>query len=185
MSYQKSIRIPKDRVGVIIGKNGNIKEEIEKKFKIDISIDSDYGDVTLSSQNSNYNIFDLNKAAEIVKAISKGFSPERAFDLISDDNILEIIDIRSFAGKSDNKMIRIKSRLIGERGKSRRTLEELTGTYISIYGHNVSIIGLPEQISLASKAINMLCIGKSHKVVYEFLQKIKRKSKLERMKLWE
>ena len=88
-------------------------------------------------------------------------------------------------GKSDNKMIRIKSRLIGERGKSRRTLEELTGTYISIYGHNVSIIGLPEQISLASKAINMLCIGKSHKVVYEFLQKIKRKSKLERMKLWE
>lgn len=185
MSYERNIRIPKDRVGAIIGKNGNTKEEIQKKFKIDIVIDSEYGDVTLSSQSNEYNILDLNKAAEIVNAISKGFSPERAFDLFGENNILEIIDIRSFAGKSENKMIRIKSRLIGERGKSRRTIEELTGTYISVYGHNVSIIGLPEQINLAAKAINMLCLGKSHKVVYNFLQEIKRKAKLERMKLWE
>jgi ribosomal RNA assembly protein len=185
LNYQRNIRIPKDRVGAIIGRNGNTKEEIEKKFKIDIVIDSEYGDVTLSSQSNDYDILDLNKAMEIVNAISKGFSPERAFELFSDENVFEIIDLRSFTGKSENKMIRIKSRIIGEHGKSRRTIEELTGTYISVYGHNVSIIGASEHINLAAKAINMICLGKSHKIVYNFLQEIKRKAKLERMKLWE
>jgi ribosomal RNA assembly protein len=186
LSYQRTLRIHKERIGAIIGKKGSIKEEIEKKCKISIEIDSEYGDIVLKSRNTNFlNILDLNKALEIVMAISKGFSPERAFNLFKEDNSLEIIDLRDHVGKSPNSLSRVKSRLIGEKGKSRRTLEELTGSYISIYGHYIGIIGTSDQINLTLEAITRICSGRSHKNVYNFLQEIRRKAKIEKMKLWE
>jgi len=186
LSYQRTLRIQKERIGAIIGKKGSVKEEIEKKCKISIVIDSEYGDVILKSNNTNFlNIMDLNKALEIVMAISKGFSPERAFNLFKEDNSLEIIDLRDYVGKSPNSLSRVKSRLIGEKGKSRRTIEELTGSYISIYGHYIGIIGTSDQINLTLEAITKICSGRSHKNVYNFLQEIRRKAKIEKMKLWE
>jgi len=186
LSYQRNIRIQKERIGAIIGKKGVIKEEIENKCNIDIEVDSEYGDVMLKSRNTNpLDILDLNKALEIVMAISKGFSPERAFNLFDEENNLEIIDLRDYVGKSSNSLARVKSRLIGEKGKSRRTIEELTGSYISIYGHHVAIIGSAEQINLTTEAITRICSGRSHKNVYNFLQEIRRKAKVEKMKLWE
>ncbi|HJT86107.1 MAG TPA: KH domain-containing protein [Nitrososphaeraceae archaeon] len=186
MSYQRTLRIQKERIGAIIGKKGSVKEEIEKKCKISIVIDSEYGDIILKSNNTNFlNIMDLNKALEIVMAISKGFSPERAFNLFKEDNSLEIIDLRDYVGKSPNSLSRVKSRLIGEKGKSRRTIEELTGSYISIYGHYIGIIGTSDQINLTLEAITRICSGRSHKNVYNFLQEIRRKAKIEKMKLWE
>ncbi|HET8794567.1 MAG TPA: KH domain-containing protein, partial [Nitrososphaeraceae archaeon] len=182
MSYQRTLRIQKERIGAIIGKKGSVKEEIEKKCKISIVIDSEYGDVILKSNNTNFlNIMDLNKALEIVMAISKGFSPERAFNLFKEDNSLEIIDLRDYVGKSPNSLSRVKSRLIGEKGKSRRTIEELTGSYISIYGHYIGIIGTSDQINLTLEAITRICSGRSHKNVYNFLQEIRRKAKIEKM----
>jgi ribosomal RNA assembly protein len=186
LSYQRTLRIQKERIGAIIGKKGSIKEEIEKKCNISIEIDSEFGDVILKSSNSNFlNIMDLNKALEIVMAISKGFSPERAFNLFKEDNSLEIIDLRDYVGKSPNSLSRVKGRLIGEKGKSRRTIEELTGSYISIYGHYIGIIGSSDQINLTLEAIKRICSGRSHKNVYNFLQEIRRKAKIEKMKLWE
>ena len=185
MSYQRSTRIQKDRIGAIIGKKGSTKQEIQKKFNVEIEIDGDYGDITLKSKGDDLNVLDINKAMEIITAISKGFSPERAFNLFNEDNILEVIDLRNFVGRSENGLSRIKSRLIGERGKSRKTIEELSGAYISIYGHTISLIGTAEQIRLASEAINMICSGRSHKIVYNFLQETRRKAKIEKMKLWE
>jgi ribosomal RNA assembly protein len=186
LSYQRTLRIQKERIGAIIGKKGSIKEEIEKKCNISIEIDSEYGDIVLKSRNTNFvNILDLNKALEIVIAISKGFSPDRAFNLFKEDNSLEIIDLRDYVGKSPNSLSRVKSRLIGEKGKSRRTIEELTGSYISIYGHYIGIIGTSDQINLTLEAITRICSGRSHKNVYNFLQEIRRKAKIEKMKLWE
>jgi ribosomal RNA assembly protein len=186
LSYQRTIRIQKERIGAIIGKKGTIKGEIENKCNIDIEVDSEYGDVMLKSRNTNpLDILDLNKALEIVMAISKGFSPERAFNLFNEENNLEIIDLRDYVGKSSNSLSRVKSRLIGEKGKSRRTIEELTGSYISIYGHHVGIIGSADQINLTTEAIIRICSGRSHKNVYNFLQEIRRKAKIEKLKLWE
>jgi ribosomal RNA assembly protein len=64
-------------------------------------------------------------------------------------------------------------------------IEELTNTYISVYGHYVSIIGKPEDVKLASNAVMMLITGSMHSTVYKMLEKARRKAKLERLKLWE
>lgn len=186
MSYLRTLRIQKERIGAIIGKKGSIKDEIEKKCNIDIHVDSEDGDVILKSKSTDpLDILNINKGLEVILAISKGFSPERAFILFSEDNNLEVVDLRDYVGKSVNSISRVKSRLIGEKGKSRKTMEELTGAYISIYGHYVGIIGTSEQITLTMEAITRICSGRSHKNVYNFLQEIRRKAKIEKLKLWE
>jgi ribosomal RNA assembly protein len=184
MSFQQIVKIPKDRIGVIIGKNGKIKGEIEKRCNVSIEIDSDSGDATISTDKDITEVEPF-KAVEIVSAIAKGFSPERAYRLLGQDDIFQILDLRDYAGKSSNSMDRIKGRIIGEGGKSRRTIEDLTGTYVSVYGHTVSLIGTFDEIKLASDAVTMLSKGSNHKTVYNMLQDARRKAKLDRMRLWE
>ena len=187
MSFQHVVRVPRDRIGVIIGKNGKVKGEIQDKCNVLIEIDSKTGDAIISSKSEPMSTrMEPFKAVEVITAISKGFSPRRAYRLIDgEEDTFQLIDLRDYAGKSSNSMERIKGRIIGEEGKSRRTIEDLTGAYISIYGHSVGLIGKSDQIKIASDAVTMLSKGKSHKTVYTMLQEARRKAKMDRMRLWE
>jgi ribosomal RNA assembly protein len=187
VSFQQIVKVPRDRIGVIIGKNGKVKGEIQDKCNVMIEIDSKTGDAIISSHSKELSAeMEPFKAVELVTAISKGFSPRRAYRLIEgDDHTFQLIDLRDYAGKSSNSMERIKGRIIGEEGKSRRTIEDLTGAYISVYGHTVGLIGKSDQIKIASDAVTMLSKGKSHKNVYNMLQEARRKAKMDRMRLWE
>ena len=40
MSFEKLIRIPQDRIGVLIGKSGKTKREVEKRCSVSLQIDS-------------------------------------------------------------------------------------------------------------------------------------------------
>ena len=44
MSFEKLVRIPVDRIGVIIGKSGKTKHQIEKKCNVNLNIDSETGE---------------------------------------------------------------------------------------------------------------------------------------------
>lgn len=182
----KVIKVSRDRIGSIVGKKGSVKNDIETRCNVILDIDGETGDISIRLKNKesllNSGIF---KASEIVLAISKGFSPDRAFRLLSDEIILQFIDLRDYSGKSTNSLNRIKSRLIGESGRSRKNIEEFTGAYISIYGHFVGFIGDYEETSLALDSIMMLCKGSSHKSVYHMLEEYRRKKKEEKLELWE
>ena len=71
-------------------------------------------------------------------------------------------------------MERLKGRVIGEKGKSRRVIEELTGCHISVYGKTIGIIGEASDVHLAHQAVGMLLQGSMHKTVFQFLEKQKK-----------
>jgi ribosomal RNA assembly protein len=184
MSFEQTLKVPLDRIGVLVGKQGSTKAEIEKTCNVSLTIDSKTGEVTVRLKGSIEETEPF-KAIAIINAISRGFSPERAFKLLSDSCILETIDLREYVGRSKDALTRIKGRIIGLRGKARRVIEELTGTEISVYGHTVAIIGEPEGVKLASDAVKMLASGSQHSTVYRMLQRAKQQAKFERLKLWE
>ena len=122
---------------------------------------------------------------EIVLAIGRGFSPENAMKLLKGENSLHIIDLHEFVGKSADRMERIKGRIIGEGGKARRNVENLSNTLISVYGKTVSVIGSPEQLKSTIDAISSLSSGRMHGSVYSKLESVRRREKLEKLQLWE
>jgi ribosomal RNA assembly protein len=184
MSFEKLIRIPNDRIGALIGKSGRIKSKIEKSCSVKLEIDSESGETLISGTGKISDIQPF-KAMEIVMAIGRGFSPDNAMRLLKGENALHVIDLREFVGKSPAQVERIKGRIIGEGGKARRNMENLSGTNISVYGRTVSIIGSPSQLKLAVNAIVALSNGSMHGSVYSKLEAARRRDKTERMKLWE
>ena len=48
MSFQHSIKIPRERIGALIGKRGKVKLQIEKRCGVEIAIDSETGDAMVS-----------------------------------------------------------------------------------------------------------------------------------------
>jgi ribosomal RNA assembly protein len=185
MSFQHSIKIPKERIGALIGKRGQVKQQIEKRCGVAIEIDSETGDAQISTTKPVEQV-EAFRAIEVITAISRGFSPERAYHLFEDEEIMfQQLDLHDYAGKSPSNLARIRGRIIGEGGKARRMIEELTGSYISVYGHTVAFIGNYREVKLATDAISMLAKGSMHKSVYSMLQGVKSREKLERMRLWE
>ncbi len=178
-------RIPKDRIGALIGPNGSVKENIEKKLSVDLTIDSESGDVTISMKDVTDPSL-LFKAKDAVMAIGRGFSPERAFRLVEDeDTVLIVIDLREIFGKSESDITRIKGRIIGKEGKTRKIIEEMTEAYICVHGHTVAVIGGPEQSETAREAITLLIKGSQHVTVYRYLQGKRHDLKKKKLELWE
>lgn len=173
-NFRYELKVPRDRIAVIIGVKGKDKKELEESTNTKINIDSKEGDIVISGEDA----LGLYTAREIIRAISRGFNPEIAKLLLNEDYVLEIIDINNLVGKNKSQLLRIKGRVIGTKGKSRRVIEDLTGTYISVYGKTISIIGYPDAADAARRAIESLLRGAKHGNVYKVLEK--RKSKIKR-----
>jgi len=175
------LRLPKDRVAVAIGPEGLVKREIEVKTGAKLAIDSETGETKVESGDDPLGAL---RASEVLKAIARGFSPERAFRLFDDDQFVDIVDIRDYAGDSEKALKRLKGRVIGEGGRSREAIERETGTCISVYGKTVAVIGTAEQLQVVREALDMLLKGAEHTTVYRFLERKKKAMKkgLQRMR---
>ncbi|HIP84609.1 MAG TPA: RNA-processing protein [Methanothermococcus okinawensis] len=177
------VKIPKERIGVLIGKGGEVKKRIEEELGIQITVNEE-GEVTISSTENTKDPLALWKGRDIVKAIGRGFNPEKALKLVSDDYVLEIIDISNYAN-TPNALRRIKGRIIGSGGKSRRYIEDLTDTHVSVYGKTVAILGEYEPVQVAKEAVYMILRGSSHAKMYKFLESHRRELKRRNMELWK
>ena len=178
--------IPNDRVGVLVGLGGTVKSTIEDRLFVDLKIDSPSGAVEIGVKPNAPDPSGALQAKDIVLAIGRGFSPERAFRLFNEDTTLDIIDLHDFFGKNEAEIRRVDGRIIGREGKTRRILEELTGAAISVSGHTVSIIGGYEAVSMAKDALEKLIKGRQHGTVYKFLRRRRQEIKKEKaLALWE
>lgn len=149
----EEILIPNDRIGIF---NRRTIEAIEKESGTKLEREDNVIIITGEGMEAYH-------AGLVVKAIARGFAPVRAMKIFNGMQ-LEIIKLDEKAAK------RIKSRIIGTNGKARRRIEYLSDCMISVYGNTVSIIGMPEKIFNAKKAIEMLVQGANHNTVYVFLE---------------
>ncbi|MXR51461.1 RNA-processing protein [Halovenus sp. WSH3] len=161
------VKVPDDRIGVLIGRGGETMREIEEQAEVRLDIDSESGNVRIEKVGDP--VLGL-KGPDIVKAIGRGFSPEDALTLLEDDMMMfELIDIEA-ASRNKNDLRRQKGRLIGESGRTRELMEELTGASVAIYGSTLGIIGGPRQVEAVREAAEMLLEGAPHGTVYSFLE---------------
>ena len=166
------MKIGRNRIAVLIGKNGKTKEEIEEKLGVKIHLDSKTGDCEIKPvlNDPNYNPLNIYTAQKIVNAINRGFNPVKAMKLLEDDFDLEVFNLMSILGKSDKRIKRVKGRVIGRNGEMRKAIERYAESFISVYGKTVSIITDYENLQIARKAVSMLINGIPHHVVLKFLE---------------
>ncbi|MEM0480997.1 MAG: KH domain-containing protein [Candidatus Aenigmatarchaeota archaeon] len=141
------------------------KETIERISKsLDVKIEKFKSGLKISGEP--YNLF---KVRKVIFAILKNFDEDSACLLMDDDYILEIVNIRDFT-KSRNRMRELKGRVIGEKGKAKKRIEELTNTKITICGKTINILGKYDNVFVAKKAVEMLLEGRKHSTVFKFLE---------------
>ena len=113
--YSYELKIPKERIAVLIGPSGSTKRRLEKITGTKITVDTE-GKVIIEGEDS----FKCFKTKDIIKAIGRGFSPERAEELAKDNYCFELIEIK---GNQKDKE-RLRGRVIGKRGKGERFSDE-------------------------------------------------------------
>ncbi len=166
--------------------DGESSEEVDLKFGYDtgsiknIEINLESPEVRSLQQNDGaYRIF---IARRIIDAINYGFHPSKAIKIIHPNVHLEVIDLEDKIGTSVKKLTRYKGRLIGEKGKMRQNIEYYSNVYMSIFRKYLALVGSPEKLIIAKKAISMILKGSPHKAVISYLQTEYQKEKQEQLK---
>jgi ribosomal RNA assembly protein len=139
-------------------------EKIEKLSNCKISLEDQ--EVIIEGQDSLMVL----RVKEVFKALDRGFDLNTALYLLDESYFLEIIDIKDY-GKSRERQIQLKGRVIGKEGSIKKMIEEKTNTKICVYGKTISIIGKWENLQVARKAIEILLEGKMHSSVQKFLER--------------
>ena len=162
------VTIPQDRIGVLIGEGGETMRAIEDRAEVRLDIDSESGSVAVESVGDPVTGM---VAPDVVRAVGRGFAPDQALTLLDDDlRRFELIDVDA-ATRNKNDLQRQKGRLIGENGRTRELMEELTGAEVVIYGTTVGIIGSAEEVAAVRRAVEMILDGAPHGAVYAFLER--------------
>ncbi len=173
----QSLRIPRDRVGVLLGPGGATKTELEERSGVRVEVDSENGEVEVDDTGAFEPVLAL-KVRDVVRAIGRGFAPEKAFRLFQDDTYLDVLDVTDFVGKDTKDVARVRARLIGTRGKTRASIEDASGAHVSIYGKTVALLGEIEEVQIAREAVEMILDGAPHTAVYKFLERRRKELRL-------
>ena len=168
MQFLDQLKIPKDRIGVLLGENGQIKKKIEVSTLTKVDVNSAEGDVVIYGDDG----LKILMAKNIIHAIARGFNPMIAFQLLEEDKNIEMLDIKELLrNKTKNAIIRVRSRIIGKEGRARKLIEKMTDTEISVYGKTVAVIGTHNNVIVTKRAITNLILGSRHGNVYAFIEK--------------
>jgi len=173
------VKIPQDRIGAVIGPKGVTKQALEELSTAKLDIDSESGNVQVLSPEDPLQGM---RAVEVISAIGRGFSPERAIKLFGDE--LLIYDVINIPANTPKILTRVRGRIIGSGGKTRALIENITHVDLSVYGKTVAIIGYPEQVHVAKTAVEMLIDGAPHSVVYGFMEKKRRELTAKRIEYY-
>lgn len=144
----------------------NHKETLERE--LDVKITNRGKEVFVEGTPENEYI-----AEKVIDALNFGFPLEDALSIKDEESIFEIINIKDVTTRKD--LDRVKSRLIGTKGKALRTLCNLTKCSFEIKENKIGIIGNSEYIQNAQDAVTSIIKGTTHGNVYARLEKLQPK----------
>jgi len=153
------LRIPREKIAFL----KRLAQEIEQRAKVKLEIGED-GSVRIRGD-----ALSCWTVKHVVKALARGFAKEDAFLLFEEDKMLYVIPI----AKERNKLVRIRARIIGTKGKMKKEIERITGCKLAIHGRTVSIIGSGVALEVARTAVEKLIHGASHSKVLSYLKRAK------------
>ncbi|MCX8166782.1 MAG: KH domain-containing protein [Candidatus Micrarchaeota archaeon] len=171
MKVTESIVLPKKRYKNLMTKN-DIRLKYEETCNVTLSFEKDYIAVV---EGEAQNVF---FAKTVLEAYAKGFGMKTAIKILTRDYSYRIINLKDF-GKNVKDLKRIKGRIIGKKGKAKKTIENLTNCKIIIRGKKVALIGPPESVDDANESILDLIEGKKHSTIYSNLENKNRIRKLQ------
>jgi len=137
------------------------KKLLEKKLNVKLEIKVE--DVELEGKSE-----DIFIAEKILDALGKHFPVKVALLLLDENYVLEDVLIKSLREKNIKQT---KARIIGTKGKTLKTLSELSSCFITLHDTTVSIIGQAEDMKETVTAIERLIKGSRQTNVYRFLDK--------------
>jgi len=145
------------------------KPELEKRLNININIEGRKATIIGKS-------FEEYEASIVLDAINFGFSAKKALTLKDENMVFRIINIKNFTRKKNLKDVR--ARVIGSRGRTKKTIENITNCEIFIKDNEVGLIGNVELIDEITTALSSLIRGTKQANTYRYLEKINKRKKL-------
>ena len=142
------------------------KSELEKKLNVQINIKGK--NVTIKGDG-----LDEYEASLVLDAINFGFSAKKALSLKEDNKIFRILNIKKFTKKRDLKTVR--ARIIGKNGKTKDTIENITGADIVIKDNEIGVIAQADTIEDIVTALIALIRGSKQSNTYHYLEKLNKK----------
>ena len=170
-AFTDEIVVPQDRIAVVIGKKGVTKRDIEERTGVKLEVDTKSGEVRVTRFPEGDQLSAI-AARNIVMAVACGFSPQKAFKLLSPNVYLEVLDLTEYAGSAKD-LTRLKSRIIGRDGRVRTYISTRTGVDLVIGEKIVGVMGTPDGVNIAIEAIGMILRGSMHTAVFRFLDRHK------------
>lgn len=138
------------------------KAKLEKKLNVKIS---NRGKEVQISGNSEEEY----AAEKVIDALNFGFPFSVAMLIKEHDFILEILNIKDHTKRHDLKIVR--ARIIGTKGGTLKTLNNLTKCNFEILDNQIGIIGSPEHIKHAQEAVISIIKGSKQGNVYSHLER--------------
>jgi len=108
-------------------------------------------------------------AEKIIESLDLGFQYKTAILIKEEDFIFEILNIKDYTKRND--LERVRARIIGKGGKTKKTLTQLTECDIELRGNKIGIIGPSTSIENAQEALISLIRGTKQSNLYAYLEK--------------
>ncbi len=139
---------------------------LEKKLGVGIKIERG-GIVNLTGDEINVFV-----GEKVIEAVNKGFSVSNALLLTNENYVLEEVPIKSITKRRNLSVIR--ARVIGTKGKTLKTISELSGCHLALQDNIVSVIGPAESVKSVITAIKSLIKGSKQSNVYYYLEQARK-----------
>jgi KH domain-containing protein len=138
------------------------KKKLEKELNLKITVENKK--VSLDGKPEEEYL-----GEKVIQALDFGFPFRNALEIVEENKMFEIMNIKDYTKRKDFKSIR--ARIIGKGGKTLKVLGDLTHCSFEIKDNQIGIIGSPEEILNGEKGMESLIRGAKQSNVYSYLEK--------------